>query len=235
MSPWSQVTSYLHAFRKEYLVKTSSIILVGLGLWAQVSTAVAVNVTVAGTAGPWQFVNGGLNTGYQYDYAGDPFSAPTVVSTNSGLAFIAGDRLSISYVSGVVSVGPGTGWPYTDANGDTSANAANYLNMPSEHMNPALGPYYVGELCATFANSSGQIVGTPFAVGNGGSFVIPIGATQLQLGDNDAIYSDDTGAWSIAIGPESVPEPGTTALVLVGVVGLAVVRGKSGRGARFKG
>jgi len=92
----------------------------------------------------------------------------------------------------------GNDWPFTDAGGDTTAPLNNYKWFeigPSYYMNPATYPIYASELVGTFANSDGQIVGTPFAVGNLGTFTIPTGATQLQLGVNDVGYGDNYGSW----------------------------------------
>jgi PEP-CTERM motif len=199
------------------------IMLASLVVWAGISTATTVTVTVPGTAGPWLF-NGGLNSSYQYTFFGYVPTGPTVVSTSDGFNFTAGDKLSITYISGLVSAGP-SDWPYTDGLGTTSSDANGtygYARPPSLYMNPALGPYHIGELVGTFANGSGQIVGTPFGIGNGGSFTIPAGATRLQLGVNDTILDDNAGSWNVMVGPEAVPEPTTLALVLIGVTGIGL-------------
>jgi hypothetical protein len=191
--------------------------------WAKPATATTVTVTVPGTAGPWLF-NGGLNSSYQYTFFGYVPTGPTVVSTSDGFNFTAGDKLSIQYISGLVSAGPND-WPYTDGLGTTSSDANGtygYALPPSLYMNPALGPYHIGELVGTFANSTGQIVGTPFGIGNGGNFTIPAGATRLQLGVNDTILDDNGGSWNVMVGPEAVPEPTTLALVLIGVTGIGL-------------
>ncbi len=54
--------------------------------------------------------------------------------------------------------------------------------------------------------------------------MIPAGATQLQLGVNDDIYSDNTGAYQITITGAGVPEP--SALALLGLT--AIVAGAIG-------
>jgi len=85
----------------------------------------------------------------------------------------------------------------------------------------------------TFATSTGQIVGTPFAVGNLGTVTIPVGAMQLQLGVNDNLYGDNSGSWNIQISGIAVPEPTTITLVFMGLVGFGLVahRERLGRSA----
>lgn len=60
----------------------------------------------------------------------------------------------------------------------------NHDIAPSKFFNHSDYDAYLGELSATFANSTGSIVGTPFKVGMGRTVIIPTGASQLQLGIN---------------------------------------------------
>jgi hypothetical protein len=212
------------------IMKTWSVIIASLILWTGVALSQNTNVTVTvnGTSGPWLWVNGGLNTAYPYSPVGpgDPGypQAPTVISASSGFRFSIGDSLTISYLSGLVSYG-GNGTPHVDANGDTNSPLNNTTfdgGGPSFYMSPY--PIYTAELVGTFANSSGQIVGTPFAIGDLGTFTVPTGATQLQLGVNDNWYGDNSGSWAIhVVGAAIVPEPSTTLLVIIGFAGLGLL------------
>jgi hypothetical protein len=87
----------------------------------------------------------------------------------------------------------------------------------------ASSPKYLGEFVGAFANSSGQVVGTPFAIGDGpATFIVPAGASQLQLGVNDNLFSDNTGSWNVNV--TMVPEPSTCALMVAGVTTLVAFR-----------
>jgi hypothetical protein len=186
-----------------------------------------VTVTVAGTSGQWSWVSGGLNSAYSYTPAGsgDPGSpaAPTVISVSNGFRFSVGDSLTIHYLSGLVSYG-GNGSPHVDSDGDTNfpANSTTYDGgYPSNYMGPY--PIYEAELVGTFADSSGQIVGTPFAIGDSGTFTVPIGATRLQLGVDDNWFGDNSGSWNIQVTGAAVPEPTTVALVLMSFLGFGLL------------
>ena len=161
--------------------------------------ALTLNETVNALDGPWQYVNGGLNTNFQYGV--DDEAAPLVVSSSNGLAFTAGTTLDIEYVSGSTNEG---GFASPDANGDPSFvfngnNGNSGKPAPSFYFNPNTYPAYLGVLSGTFANSAGTIIGTPFKVGDSIDLTVPAGATQLQLGINDDIYSDNTGAYQITV------------------------------------
>jgi hypothetical protein len=102
-------------------------------------------------------------------------------------------------------------------------------------MNPATYPINLGELVGTFANSSGAIVGTPFAVGDSASVTIPTGATELFLGINDDIYGDNAGSYTVqvsgpAAGLSSVPEPSTVGM-LAALLGAVVIAARRKNGA----
>jgi hypothetical protein len=72
-----------------------------------------ITKTVDSHSGPWTFVNGGLNTSFQYG-VGDE-TGPTIFSAADEFDFTAGNTFTIAYLSGLVSAGGG--FPATDANG----------------------------------------------------------------------------------------------------------------------
>jgi hypothetical protein len=204
-------------------MKALSLIVASLVTCAGIASAVTISKTVAGTAGPWDWVNAGLNTAYQYaneNNFSSQSTTPTVFSPTDGFSFSAGSTLTISYLSGGVSSSFGN--PPVDANGYSSPLdnilGGSYGPAPSYYMNPATYPIYHSELVGTFANNSGQIVGTPFAIGNFRTVTVPAGAARLQLGMNDNLYVDNSGSWNIQV--TQVPEPATWSMLLLSGVAL---------------
>jgi hypothetical protein len=181
--------------------------------------------TVNGKSGPWQYVNGGLNTAFQYGV--NDQTAPTAITSIGGTSIQPTYQITLSYQSGTVVVAPNGGPPGNlgiDANGlssyanpDLSPHANG--NCPSFFMGESAGsPKYLGELVGTFANSQGQIVGSPFAIGDGPiTFIVPAGASQLELGVNDNLFSDNTGSWNLNV--TMVPEPCCAALLGLALCG----------------
>jgi hypothetical protein len=180
---------------------------------AVANSSFGTSIVVDGRSGPWNYVNGGLNTTFQYGV--NDHLAPTIVS---GLNF--GDSLTVTYVSGLVG---NTGF-------STLYQAEGDLSQPNlagpDNSNGAFPGYFAFDpnttfaydLIGAFANNSGQLIGTPFAIGNGpGPFFVPAGATRLQLGVNDNLFSDNVGSWNLNV-VVTVPEPSTAAILTMGVL-----------------
>ena len=96
-----------------------------------------------------------------------------------------------------------------------------------------MGPYppdiNLMELVGTFADGSGKIVGTPFFVGASRTRIVPVGATQLQLGINDDVYNDNGGSFLVSV--TNVPEPEGWLIMLSGIGLLCFVfRGRTRAG-----
>jgi hypothetical protein len=185
-------------------------------------------VVVAGTDQPWNYTPGGLNTNSQYGI--NDGTGPLVLSAADGFNFAPGGSFTVTYVSGLVSASPGF-FPFVDADGDTQFVVNNNPGSsgkvsPSFYIDPATYPIFLVELVGTFANSSGAIVGTPFALGDGPTTItVPTGATQLQLGVNDDIYHDNAGAFTVDVsgpGISSVPEPTSIISLATGLVTISV-------------
>jgi len=174
---------------------------------AKAQDNVSVVVNVPGTAGPWNWVNRGLNTNYQYGI--NDQTPPVVLTHANGFWFYPGGILTFTYISGLVTAAPCC-FPYVDANGDLQLVANNYRGssgkyFPSYFIDHNTYPIYLVELVGTFVDSSGAIVGTPFKIGDIARVVIPPGATQLQIGANDDIFHDNVGSWEIQISQRIAP------------------------------
>lgn len=154
------------------------------------------------SSGPW-VVTLSLNFDYPYGaWQGDPL----VFSAADGLAFLAGDVLTIQYNSGLwcggtyVSLGT-----CVDANGYRNMGSADdhplgtsTLYAPSKYIDRASYPVYLMQLVGTFADARGQIAGAPFKVGNGPvNVTVPAGAVRLQLGANLWDYSSARDYYSV--------------------------------------
>src|SRR5262245_18885536 len=78
-----------------------------LALSATAARASSIEVTVAATAGPWNWVAGGLNSGYAYGLTQPDFTPPTTVSLAS-LGLNPGDSIYILYKSGLTNASGST-------------------------------------------------------------------------------------------------------------------------------
>jgi len=199
-----------------------------VALLAPVSVHADEQVTVSGASAPWQYVDGGLNTNYQYGLFDDTTQLPTVVAANSsaGIPLIPGDTLKLTYVSGSWWSGSPSGG--CDASGDSSyavftdpascVNANSWGTFPGYWCPTDEFPFNFMNMIGVFTDANGSIVGTPYAINDASTLIVPSGATQLQLGADDNALFDNGGAVTMTI--SETPEPSTLALLSAGVVGL---------------
>ena len=190
------------------------------------ASAAAIFVSVDGQAQPWLWDDAaGLNSAFEYGILDG--IGPAVVDATDGIAVLAGNTIDVAYLAGLTDAFGGA--PSVDALGHQGFDASNNAGstgevFPSFYMSPY--PIYLNALVGTFADALGNIVGNPFHVGLGGSFLVPVGATQLQLGVNDDLFGDNTGSLRVCVSdsgdcPASVPEPVSVALLALGVGGMA--------------
>jgi hypothetical protein len=160
---------------------------------------VTIPYTVSGSQMPWQWKDGGLNSGFKF---GGNDGAPPAAVDAAHFRFNPGDPLIVRYVAGKVTASTFWGNAYVDARGDFDNKGDDgwglFGGMPSRYMSPY--PIYLVELVGTFATATGVIVGRPFAIGDGPlALTVPAGATQLLLGVNDCVFSDNGGAFNVSI------------------------------------
>jgi len=197
---------------------------------AGTANAATVNVSVYGRTAPWMATPQNIALGYNYGYSAygmDNFNlAPTSVGASSGLNFVAGNTLSISYLSGLISTDMlAINREYFDANGNPSIDISIYPNNTSSNISGSPIPAYVGALMGTFADAQGTIVGNPFVIGNGPfNAIIPVGSSQLLLGINDGFYNDNFGKFDIQVADAPVPEPSSMVLGLMGLGSLLGIK-----------
>lgn len=160
---------------------------------------VTLPYTVNGSQMPWQWREGGLNAGFKY---GSQDGAPPTSVDSAHFRFHPGDPISVRYISGKVTGSTFWGNEYVDARGDPAYKGDDGWGLaggvPSRYMTGY--PIYIVELVGTFADAGGNIVGRPFAIGDGPlTLKVPTGATQLLLGANDCVFSDNAGTFNISI------------------------------------
>jgi len=189
---------------------------------------ISVDVTVSGAQGPWSpSENPSLN------YGSNPNGGEASVS--GSLSFTAGQQITVTYLSG--TVGTEGGDPQYNANGDENfvADGGGYPGafIPSDDQ-----PAYHGELLGAFANAAGQVIGSPFVLGDGPTTVtVPAGGvTQLLLGVNDDQYGDNNGALAIEVteegeSPSLVISGGVAQLAVAGALSAGLVVFAPGAGS----
>jgi hypothetical protein len=206
-------------------------------LSVSITHAASIIVSVDSQTGPWLWVDGGLNTTFDYGFTAPDLRAPsgtTNIDSSSGISFAPGGLLTITYLDGLICVfaapcDPVLLWDAAGSPVDTVFKnddpGSSGNGFPSQYT-PLDWDTRLGALMGTFADNTGSIVGTPFEVGLGRSVTIPVGATRLQLGINDDWFNDNTGAFRTSVeGPTAtaIPEPSSMLLLMISLPMLGLI------------
>jgi len=136
----------------------------------------------------------------------------------ASLAINAGSSYEISYISGFTQTTEGANLS------DGVGSYGSFFSGPGLYtpLGPGQNPQ-LQALLGTFVDASGQIVGSPFYIGNGPVHVAaPLGSVFLFLGVNDTGYSDNLGSLNVSVNEvlAAVPEPSTWAMMILGFTGV---------------
>lgn len=165
-------------------------VLVAVAALAQPVLAADFTVKVAATAMPWT-----LKKNKDLPYSkGDGTPAAT-------FAVKPGMLLHMTAIGSTTTVaGGGSFDPDGQADFITDDHpGGSGLPFPSMYMNHGFYPTHLNELVATFADSHGKMVKSPFPVGSHMTITVPEGAEVLQFGINDDVYADNSGEIDVTI------------------------------------
>jgi hypothetical protein len=113
---------------------------------------------------------------------------------------------------------PGGGGNYDSVAGDHSPWAAQGP-ITTDTTNPQAVRF--GEVAGTFSANPVPNSSDWFAVGFGGAFQVPPGGAELGLVIADTYYSNNVGSYAVTV--SEIPEACSAAMVLIGLLSLAIV------------
>lgn len=147
-------------------------------------------ITVPATTQPWVWVQSGQNAAENYGSAilatHSQGSAPVVIAIPPGYS-----QVTITASGSINYGGPAVG-----PNGNPS-DTGYYSDYPRQYVTGTIPANFgKGGLIGAFTDSSGNFI-KAIAVGVGGTYSVPAGASQLQLGINDDYLPDNTGSFTI--------------------------------------
>jgi hypothetical protein len=160
--------------------------------FCQRSDAAVVQVTVPGTAMPWEFT-GGINASFAYGVKNG--TAPVLIP----LPMVEGQSVDITYLGGLVRMSDSR--PYVDAAGQssydtTTAGGSTGTGFPGAYVG---GSGRLGDLIYAFVVRATGVVISVGRAGLSATLTVPAGADALQLGIDDDNYADNVGSESIAV------------------------------------
>jgi hypothetical protein len=161
----------------------------------------AVTLDVPANAAPWST---SANPRMLYG-VGDGAKA-TFVSSSDGFTFVEGAKFRIQVVSGRSNAG--AGWPNVAFTGDPAmptyaTDGSSGSGFPAQYTSKPREGNLMG-LVGVFVDDGGVIVGSPFLIVESTTTIkAPNGASRLQFGVNDDIFSDNSGRYKIIISQPS--------------------------------
>jgi hypothetical protein len=172
-------------------------------------------VTILGTADPFL---SGAPANATVSWFGDgpqvgdgPFVDGVALDAPVGIAItISNVTGSVSNCGGCTALGPTGVGGYNLDSAPFTANGSGFTPLVTSFSNIP-----INSLIGLFNGPSASV----FEIGNGGSFVVPTGATTLYLATADGYeWNNNVGSFSAAV--SGVPEPATWAMMLLGFGGL---------------
>lgn len=182
------------------------------------------------------FVSLNANATYLHTFNDDPTPPPAPALNLASLGFQAGDRLLLQVV-GDVDNGP-NGDTFSFTMGLFSSSNALLGNDQRFRVPGALtsdGPVFISS--PTYFGGRPTDIPQDFGFDkpHGVTVTVPLGATHLFLAKSDQLYGDNSdpdGDYGVLIGLSPIPEPGTWALMLAGLLGVAGIARRRNRDDR---
>lgn len=145
------------------------------------NTTVSGSVFVPGTTMPW-LTAGGQNPSYNYGAGGGTGPVSITAAAGTTITLTASGTVNTSYGVGQA---PGNAGPVT-------SNSPGFF-VPG-------GSCRV--LCGAFTDASGNVItptvgSGPVSIGASASFLVPVGATKLQIGIDDTTYGSNSGTFTV--------------------------------------
>jgi hypothetical protein len=157
-------------------------------------------IIVSGSAMPWDDTLPG-NSAFPLHGSSYTYGTAAVIAARN---LTPGDVVTLTGGAGQITIG--SGFPLNGPAGEAYSIGSGYPgngtagHFPAEYVSGASTTTGLGGLVGAFTDASGNVIQAIF-IGAGGTFTVPVGATQLQLGTNDNVsYADNTGSFSISIG-----------------------------------
>lgn len=176
-----------------------------------ITAANAATIVVPGTSNPFL---AGAPSGATIQNLGSGDIDTAAADAPVGIAVTPGETFTITNVTGMVSNGP-----CCAADGPTGGSPIGSDEGATTGFTDVVSPFAslpINSLIGVFFDPTpgGAGVDTVFEIGNGGTFTVPTGTTELYLATVDGYqWNNNSGAFTVTYG---VPEPATWAMFLVG-------------------